>query len=125
MIVCGTDFSDNAAQAALAAAAIAKRLNVPLKLVHVIDEIGAELAISGGQGGIYDPLRDRLRDQAADIGRRFQIDVEPVVVPGFPYLKLIEIAQTGKARLIVLSALGAKDHARSGYHTGAGRASPA
>lgn len=109
MIVSGTDFSENAAQAALAAAAIARRLNVPLKLVHVIDEIGAELAIAGGQDGVYDPLRKRLREQAAEIASRFQIDVEPIVVPGFPYLKLIEIAQAGKASLIVLSSLGEKN----------------
>ena len=34
-IVSGIDFSENATQAALAAAAIAKRLSLPLKLCHV------------------------------------------------------------------------------------------
>ena len=105
-IVSGTDFSGNATQAALAAAAIAKRLSLPLKLVHVIDELGAELAIANDQGGIYDPLRQSIRDQAMEIGTRFGIDVEPIVEPGFAYEKLIEIAVAHHARLIVVSSLG-------------------
>ena len=36
-IVCGTDFSEHAVLAARAAGAIAMRLAVPLKLVHVMD----------------------------------------------------------------------------------------
>ena len=106
MIVSGTDFSENAFQATLAAAAIAKRLNVALKLVHVIDELGAELTIANDQGSIYDPLRQRLRDQAMEVGNRFGIDVEPIAVPGFAYEKLIEIAVARQARLIVVSSLG-------------------
>jgi nucleotide-binding universal stress UspA family protein len=106
MIICGTDFSQNAAQAALAAAAIARRLSVPLKLVHVIDELGAELAIASDQDSIYDPLRQRLRDQGIEIGKRFGIDVESIVVPGFAYQKLVEIAGAHQARLIVVSSLG-------------------
>ena len=104
-IVSGTDFSENATQAALAAAALAKRLSLPLKLVHVIDELGAELAIARDQGGIYDPLRQRIRDQAMEIGTRFGIDVEPIVEPGFAYEKLVEIAVAHQANLIVVSSL--------------------
>ena len=112
MIVNGTDFSENAAQATVAAGAMAWRLNVPLKLVHVIDELGAELAMASGQGGIYDPLRQRLRDQAVEMGTRFGIDVEPIVVAGFAYEKLIEIAVAGQSSLIVVSSLGAKKQPR-------------
>ena len=111
-IVSGTDFSENAAQAALAAAAIAKRLSVPLKLVHVIDELGAELTITSDQSGIYDPLRQRIHDQAIEIGTRFGIDVEPIVVPGSAYEKLNEIAGAHHARLIVVSSLGDKKQHR-------------
>ena len=112
MIVSGTDFSENAAQATMAAAAIAKRLNVPLKLVHVVDELGAEVTMASDQSGIYDPLRRRLQDQAVETAGRFQIDVEPIVAPGFIYEKLIEIAEAHQARLIVVSALGEKKQHR-------------
>ena len=37
-ILCGTDFSENAAQAALVADALARRLGVPLMLVRSADE---------------------------------------------------------------------------------------
>jgi nucleotide-binding universal stress UspA family protein len=105
-VICGIDFSENAAQAARAAAAIAKRLSVPLMLVHVIDELGVELTIAAGQRNIYEPLRQRIRDLSLEIGASFGIDVEPVVVPGTAYKKLNEIAADNQARLIVVSALG-------------------
>ena len=56
-MVCATDFSENAALAARAAGAIAKRLAVPLKLVHVIDGRGA--ARRGG--GPHDAVVQRAR----------------------------------------------------------------
>ena len=108
MIVSGTDFSENAAQAALAAAALARRFKEPLKLVHVISDLGAELAIANNQTAPYDRLSQQLRDQATDLGKRFGIDVEAIAVPGFVCDKLIEIAKAHQARLIVVSALGEK-----------------
>jgi len=111
-IVCGTDLSENAAHAAQAAAAIAKRLGVPLKLVHVIDELGAELTVASDQNAIYDPLRKRTREQAAELGTQFGIDVEPIVVPGIACEKLIEIAQVASASLLVVSSLGDKKQHR-------------
>jgi len=111
-IVSGTDFSENATQAAMAAASLAKRLRLPLKLVHVIDELGAELTIASDQSSIYDRLHQRLRDQAGEIGTRFGIDVEPIAEAGFAYEKLIEIAVAHYARIIVVSALGEREQHR-------------
>jgi nucleotide-binding universal stress UspA family protein len=108
MIISGTDFSENATRAAEAAAALARRLKVPLKLVHVITEPSTELAIANNQTVIYDRLSRRLRDQSLELGKRFEIDVEPIAVPGFVCDKLIEIAKARQARLIVMSALGEK-----------------
>src|SRR5688572_9103646 len=108
MIVSGTDFSENAAQAAVAAAALARRFKMPLKLVHVIGELGAELAIANSQTAAYDRLSQQLREQAVELGKRFGIEVEAVVVPGFVCDKLIEIAKAHQARLLVMSALGGK-----------------
>ena len=36
-IICGTDFSEGAAQAAIVAGALAARMNRPLILVHRVD----------------------------------------------------------------------------------------
>jgi len=108
MIICGTDFSESATRAGEAAAALAKRFKVPLKLVHVISDIGAELAIANNQTALYDRLSQRLRDQALELGKRFGIDVEAIAVPGFVCDKIIEIAKAHQARLIVMSALGEK-----------------
>lgn len=47
-ITCGTDFSDGARRAATVAAALAVRLGARLQLVHVIDELGAELTFAEG-----------------------------------------------------------------------------
>ena len=105
-IISGIDFSANANRAAMAAAAIAKRLGVALKIVHVIDELGAEVTVAREHGAIYDPLRRRLRDQAVEIGTRFGIDVEAIVESGLAHEKLIEIAVAHQARLIVMAPLG-------------------
>jgi nucleotide-binding universal stress UspA family protein len=104
-VVSGVDFSANAARAAMAAAAIAKRMSVPLKLVHVIDELGAEVTAKSEHGVIYEPLRRRLREQAKEIAARFEVDVEAIVEPGVAHEKLIEIAVAHQARLIVVAPL--------------------
>jgi len=111
-IICGTDFSENAAHAARAAAAIAKRLGVPLKLVHVIDEIGAELSAASDHDTICEPLREQTREQAAELAARFGIDVEPVVLLGIADEKLTDIARASNASLVVLSSLGDKKQHR-------------
>jgi len=111
-IVCGTDLSEKAAEAAHAAAAIAKRLGVTLKLVHVSDEPGAELTVESDQNAIYAPLRKRVREHAAETGARFGIDVEPIVVAGVAHEKLIELAQAASASLLVVSSLGDKKQHR-------------
>lgn len=111
-IVCGTDLSDRSNQAALAAGAIAKLLGAPLKLVHVIDELGAELTAESEQQAAYDPLRKRVHDHAAELGQKLAIEVEPVVVPGHMADRLIEVAQIASAGLLVVSSLGAEKQQR-------------
>jgi nucleotide-binding universal stress UspA family protein len=107
-IVCGTDFSENATQAARAAGALARRLGLPLKLVHVIGERDAQVTAAINQDIILDALRQRIRDQAAEIAPAFDIEVEPMVVPGIVHEKLNEIARDAGARLIVVAPLGDK-----------------
>ena len=81
-MVCGTDFSENAVLAARAAGAIATRLAVPLKLVHVIDVRGAECRVGGPHDAVDDPLRARRRAPAEELRAWCGIDVEALAVSG-------------------------------------------
>ena len=65
-IVCGTDFSENAEQAARAAASIARCLNEPLELVHVL----ADPAIAGipALGVFFAPLQELLSRAGSEVG---------------------------------------------------------
>jgi nucleotide-binding universal stress UspA family protein len=110
-IVCGIDFSENATQAARVAAAFAKRLGMLLKLVHVVEE-REEFAEAGLQDSILDTSRRLIHDEAAEIANQYGIDVQPIVVPGHPYDKLIEVARDSSAGLIVVGALGNKGQNR-------------
>jgi nucleotide-binding universal stress UspA family protein len=106
-IVCGTDFSDNAREATLAAAAIAKRLGAALKLVHVAPDLAA-----ASDQGAEDPLRKRAQEQADELRNRFGLEVEPLVLRGIAHETLVELAKTTQARLLVVSSLGAKKQHR-------------
>jgi len=113
-IVCGTDFSENAAQAARAAASIARCLNEPLELVHVI----ADTAAAGlpALGMFYAPLQELLAAQAERLTREFSITIHPIVLEGPADERLVDFARNAKARLIVVSSLGARkqEHWRLG-----------
>lgn len=107
-IVCGTDFSENAERAARAAAAIAKRVGEPLKLVHVLAEPLLLLSFAPSEVA----LQTALTTQAERLQREFGIEVEPVALTGTAPEALTEFASAAKASLLVLSALGQKKQLR-------------
>jgi len=113
-IVCGTDFSENAGQAARAAASIARCLKARLELVHVI----ADPAAAGipAIGALFSPIQDLLAEQAGKLAREFSITVNPNVLEGPADDRLVEFARGADARLVVLSSLGARkqEHFRVG-----------
>ncbi|HKO51416.1 MAG TPA: universal stress protein [Polyangiaceae bacterium] len=113
-IVCGTDFSENAAQAARAAASIARCLNEPLEIVHVV----ADPAAAGlpALGLFFAPLQELLAAQTEKLAREFSITAHPIVLEGPTEERLVEFARSAQARLIVVSSLGARkqDHWRLG-----------
>src|SRR6478752_6977908 len=113
-IVCGTDFSDNAGQAMRAAASIARCVNDRLELVHVLSDPAA--AGIPALGAFYAPLQELLAEQAAKLGREFSIQVNASVLEGPADERLVEVARSLHARLIVVSSLGARkqDHFRVG-----------
>lgn len=98
-IICGTDFSENARKAADVAAALAKRLGLPLLLVHassiprspfVEENLSAEV--------------ERLRDAGANLTAE--------VIDGDADEVLAKAAQKRAARLLVVSSLGSRKPSR-------------
>ena len=103
-IVCGTDFSENSEQAGRAAAAIAKRLGVSLKLVHVLAESPLLLSLAPSEA----TLQAALGAQAEKLHLQFGIEVEPVALFGVAHEALLELALGANASLVVLSSLGSR-----------------
>ncbi len=98
-IICGTDFSENAGRAANAAVALAKRLGVPLRLVHAS-------AIPRS------PLTDEhLRTEAQRL-HAAGADLAAEVINGDADQVLAQAAQQHAARLVVVSSLGRRGPAR-------------
>ena len=104
-IVCGTDFSTTATEAVDIAAALARRLEVKLLLVHVeqphrsfvSDPIIVESAVSQTRGELNREVQ-RLRNLGTE--------VEGEVLAGSAFDQLVTAAINAKASLIVMGAVG-------------------
>ena len=102
-IICGTDFSEGATQAATVADALARQLGVPLKLVHSADE----------RGEFPDHLRTRLMNddrprmakETAHL-RSLGLTFEDELLRGAPDHGVAEFAARERARLVVVGASG-------------------
>ena len=109
-IICGTDSSENARQAANVAAALATRLSAPLVLVHATG-----LLIQGSTPEAYDAViasfRERLHEEAERL-RGLGATVEETLSAGAPDEVLVQLAQQRQARLLVVSSLGLRAPAR-------------
>jgi nucleotide-binding universal stress UspA family protein len=102
-IICGTDFSEIASQAAIIADALARKLDAPLVLVHSADE----------RGEFPDHLRVRLMNEKrprlareAERLRTLGLVFEENLLPGVPENGVTHFAAQADARLIVLGASG-------------------
>lgn len=102
-ILCGTDFSEGATQAANAAAAIAQRLEVPLLLVHSVDERGEFPANVRAQ--FQEERRPKLAAEAARL-RALGVRVEEKMLGGAPGDGITHCAAETKARLVILASSG-------------------
>jgi len=106
-ILCGTDFTDNAKQAARVAAAIAKRLDEPVLLVHALDFPG--YAGKGNAAGVFRQIkasRRKLLQQEAESLHQAGVVVEMALPLGRPDEALVDFARTGPTRLVVVASLG-------------------
>jgi nucleotide-binding universal stress UspA family protein len=63
LILCGTDFSENAAQAGAAAAALARHWKKPLVLLHAADEFNANAETPDELAAFLQPARQRLEEE--------------------------------------------------------------
>jgi nucleotide-binding universal stress UspA family protein len=104
-IICGTDFSTSATEAVNVAAAMARRLETKLVLVHVDQLLGVlvsnpivlEQAILQRRGDLDDEAK-RLRNLGTEIEARF--------LSGSAFDELVTTAKKFKARLVVVGAVG-------------------
>jgi nucleotide-binding universal stress UspA family protein len=104
-IVCGTDFSATAAEAVDIAAAMARRLETRLLLLHVAelyrslvsDPVIVEAAVLQTRSAL-----DRETQRLRDLGT----EVEEKVLAGSAFDQLVTVATNAKARLVVIGAVG-------------------
>ena len=80
-ILCGTDLSQNAAQAATTAAALTARLRKPLVLVHVADEFNARGGDKKKLAAFLRPVRKQFAAEAERL-RKAGATVEAKLLTG-------------------------------------------
>lgn len=104
-IICGTDFSDNAAQAATAAAVLAARSGKPLLLVHVADEFNARGDDHKKLAAFLRPAARQLRTEASRL-KKAGAKVETKVLTGQVAERAIqELGKKRAASLAVVSSV--------------------
>jgi nucleotide-binding universal stress UspA family protein len=104
-ILCGTDFSLHALEAADAAAALAIRLNDSLSLVHVLGTDCSEMPSKELMDSLCDSRQAKLNTEAQRL-RRQGATVEAQFLQGSPAANLVNAATASGSQLIVVSSLG-------------------
>ena len=118
-IVCGTDLSAPAAEAAEVAGLLAARLGEPLVLVHAVDRLGAEHGLALDEPE-YEPLR---RDVAAEADRLRALgaDVETVIRGSEAARTVVAVASEHSATMLVIAPVGRGGYAKHLLGTTAAR----
>ena len=98
-IVCGTDLSDAASNAATAAACLAARKGLPLYLVHALDSTLA------AQRDLAERVERQLHQHAEQL-HKLGPEVHVVIRTGAPDAVLVQAAQDLHASLVVVGAEG-------------------
>lgn len=104
-ILCGTDFSASAVEAAHTAALLARRLDTDVTLVHVVTELGAELLMGTDQEHTFDRQKEQLEAEAARL-RELDARVTTRFATGHPDEVLAKLAAETDAQLVVVGSLG-------------------
>ena len=104
-IVCGTDFSENALEAADAAAAIARKLGVKLILVHVSEFRGLAM----GDPALFEAVASQKQADLTREAARLRVsgaEIETRLPSGSVFEELDRAASDLNARLLVVGAVG-------------------
>src|SRR6185312_1426528 len=104
-IICGTDFSQHAVEAADVTAAMAARLREPSRLVHVFESDLSGLLPKDQIDRLREQRRLKLKSDAARL-RKAGAMVEEELLEGSAAAALVDFASKSKASLIVVSSLG-------------------
>lgn len=104
-ILCATDFSVHAAQAANAAAAMARRLRNPLLLAHVLDLAAFPNESEAVFAKLRLSTRKRLDQEAARL-RALGAKVTVELLEGRPEEQLARLARRPESRMLVMASLG-------------------
>lgn len=104
-IVCGTDFSETAAEAVDVAAAIARGLGITLILLHVEGFRGLAVADPGLFEQVVSKNRQELAHEAERL-RKSGTKVEERLLSGSIFSELVDAAAEANARLMVIGAVG-------------------
>ena len=102
-VICATDFSIHATRAAEAATAIAKRMGVPLRLVHVVECASFPKEIESVRLQWRRSGRKQLASEAAHL-RRLGAKVSTELLEGHPEAELLRVAQRPGSRLLVMTS---------------------
>lgn len=105
-ILCGTDFSSQAREAARVAAAWAARTGAGLRLVHVWDAWLVEEPLFAARAEACEQLQKALDDEAATLRAEFGAPVDTLLRPGVAYDAVLREAAACDAALIVVASLG-------------------
>ena len=104
-IICGTDFSEHAREAAKVAAALSVKLQATLRLVHVMDTSRHEMPSRDLMDYLRKSRRTNLELEGGRL-RKLGARVEEEFLLGSPALGLVEAATEAETGLIVVSSLG-------------------
>ena len=105
-IICGTDFSEHAEQASLAAAAFARRLGDTVVLAHVWDKTLSEGLLNDFHDRMSAAVRNRLYEHAIRLRETGARVKEEMFSSGMPDVELAEMASRPDVRLLVVGSLG-------------------
>ncbi len=107
-VLCGTDFSDRAEEAARLAALLAQRTGGELTLVHVLDTRSVLLGPAPALDAIEENARQRLQ-ATADALRQTGVKVNTELPAGWPDEAIVAEAKKRGAGLLVMPAIGRRD----------------
>lgn len=110
-ILCGTDFSTNAREAARAGAAMALRLEESICLMHVREPVTWREMLSEEKAALRKAVRRSLKAEAQQL-RNLGVEVDEEIRVGLPDEELADRARSAEVRLVVVGALGRRSVSR-------------